>query len=321
MSALRNATRLGAAAAAASAALVVAGCGSSAHSTHAGVPVSGTAISRAADISGAAKGEKVAYLLTEKLPTLGTLTATGTGSFNNSPRQGQLSLRLSVPGASSFGAQAASILSNLDLNLVVDHQSVYVKLPSSVSGLASAFTHGKSWISVDLAKLASSGNIPGLSSLLNGQTPTDPAATLTQLQGASTHGVTKVGAATVNGVSTTEYTGTLDLSKLSSRLPASIRSTMKAKLAKVEQHLGLSSLPFTVYIDSANLVRRVQFNLSNAKVGGQSRSMMMRLDFLAYGKQPAPAVPAASQVDNLDGLIGSYASKARAGKGFNPFGG
>ena len=314
-----HASRLSLAAAAASA-LFVAGCGgssSSSHATASGTPVGGAAITRAADVSGAAKGERVAYTLTEQVPSLGRLSVTGTGAFNNTPaNNGQINLRLAVPDASSLGAAAGSILSNLQLALVVNRGTVYLKLPTSLAALASSFTHGKPWVSVNLAKLGSASSIPGLSSVLNGGTgPTNPAATLKQLASASSDGVTKVGSATVNGVATTEYRGTLDLTKLSAQLPANVRSATQAQLARAAKQFGVSRLPFRIYIDSANLVRRVQFALNGAQVAGQNLAASMQLDFLAYGSQPAPTVPSPADTYDASGAVGSLGSQLSGGGG------
>ena len=292
------------------AAALVAGCGSSHTTSHAATgaasaTIGTSAISRAADVSGAAQGEKVSYTLSEQLPTVGKLTLTGTGAFNASPRQGEMDFTVSAPGLSSLGSEAAS-LTRFPLTLVIDDKTFYVKLPSALSSKFGTYTGGKSWVSVNLAQLASS--IPGLSSLLNGQTsPTDPAATLKELEAASSSGITQVGSATVDGVATTEYSATLDLSKLSAALPAAQRKLFKQALARSSQQLGLTAIPYDVYIDSAHLIRRLSMNFDISAMGDKV-PLSLQMDFLAYGPQPAPTVPAAGDVFDLTGLLGSYAS-------------
>jgi hypothetical protein len=292
--------------------LTVAGCGSSSTSSSAAVSgsdaqIGSAAISRAADVSGAAKGEKVAYSLTESLPSIGRLSVTGSGTFNASPQQGQMSLDVSIPGISSLGSEAAA-LSNVPLTLVVDDQTIYVKLPSALASKVNTYTGGKPWVSVSLAKLASGSKIPGLSSVLNGSTsPTNPAAALKELEAASSSGITKVGAATVNGIATTEYSATLDLSKLSSALPAAQRKLLKQSLAAAAKQTGLTQIPFDVYIDSADLIRRLTMNFSFT-VHGTSVPVALTMNFLAYGPQPAPTVPAAGSVFDLTGLLSSIGS-------------
>jgi hypothetical protein len=309
------------------AALLIAGCGSSSaasashpsRSASASGSIGSSLISRAADLSGAAKGEKIAYTLSETVPSLGKITVNGTGAFNDSPSDGQMTLDVAVPGASSLGAEA-SLLSNLQLSLVIDQQAFYIKLPSNLTTLASSLTGGKQWLELDLTKLASSSKIPGLSSLLNGQgSPADPAATFQQIEAASANGVTKIGSATINGVATTEYRADLDLSKLSSSLPASLRAAMKQHLAQAEKTMGISSLPIDVYIDSANLIRRVVLNFTPS-AGGTKIPISLQMDFLSYGPQPAPTVPTAAETFNVDSLLSKFGSGA-AGSASGLFGG
>jgi hypothetical protein len=318
MSALRRSRTLGAAAAVAAASLAVAGCGSSnttsASGTRAGAEIGSAAISRAASISGASKGEKVAYSLTESLPSIGKLTLTGTGAFNTSPEQGEMDFNVSIPGIASLGSEAAS-LSNLPLSLVIDNKTVYVKLPSALASKFGTYTGNKPWVSVNLAQLASSSTVPGLSNLLNGQTsPTNPAAALKELEAASSTGITKVGTATVNGVPTTEYKASLDLSKLSGSLPAAQRKVLKQSLARAKSQLGLTSIPYEVYIDSANLVRRLTLSISPT-VRGTTIPATLQLDFLAYGAQPAPTIPTAADTFDLTNLLSSFGNMAGHGAG------
>jgi hypothetical protein len=314
MSAHQRSRVLGGTVALATVAAAVAGCGSS-HITSATAPsahIGGSAITQAADISGAAKGEKVAYTLTEQLPSVGKLSITGTGSFNTSPQQGEMDLDVSVPGISSLGS-TASALSSFPLSLVLDSKVIYLKLPAALSSKVSTYTGGKPWVSVNLSQLASTSSTPGLSNLLNGQTsPTNPTAALKELQAASSTGITKVGTATVNGVATTEYKATLNLLKLSKQLPAAQRKALSAQLAKSSKALGTTTVPFDVYIDSAHLIRRLSLNYSYASAG-TTVPLMMQIDFLSYGHQTAPTVPAASETFDLTGLLSTYSKSFGGG--------
>ena len=296
-------------------ALLAAGCGSSTRSAAAPTgqsTVGSSVIARAASVSGAAKGERIAYSLTEKAPSIGQILVTGTGAFNNSPAQGALTLHVDAPGAAGL----STALSNLQLQLAIDSKTLYLKLPSSLAALAGSFTHGKPWLSLNLANVAKSANVPGLSSLLNGAgTTTNPMAELKQFEAASSDGVTKVGTPTVNGVATTEYQGQLDLAKLADHLPASIKANAAAVLAQAQKTLGKVKIPFTIDIDSANLVRRLVLQIPTPSTDGTSASSTgkLQLDFLAYGTQPAPSLPAAGDTYSLDSLVSQYANKARSG--------
>ena len=221
-----------------------------------------------------------------------------------------MSMKLGIPASSSLGA-ASALLSNLQLQFVIKQGIFYIKIPPNLSSELSTFTGGKQWVEVDFAKLASANSsLSGISSLLNGaNSPTDPSAIFKQFQAASSDGVTKVGTATINGVQTTEYKADLDFSKLSSTLPASQRAVMQKVLARASKQLGSTKMPITLYVDSANLVRRAIYSFTTTQAG-QKLSLSMQMDFLAYGQQPSPTVPAASQTFNLDSLISKYGSAA-----------
>ena len=311
---------LGALALSAAAALAVAGCGSSHASSAAnasasakpGTFVGTTAITRAASVSGAAQGEKVAFSFTEQLPTIGKLAVSGTGSYNRSPAAGAMNLHLSVPNASSLGSEAGAILSNLSLQAVYANSVAYLKVPSSLATMASTFTGGKPWVSVDLTKLAagSPDQFPGLSKLLNAPTSTvSPTSAFQKLQQASSSGVAKVGTATVNGVATTEYSGTLNLAKLAStsKLTAAQRAAVKRSLTRSAKAMGVSTIPYDVYIDGSNLIRRLTISFSPS-LHGTTVPITAQIDMLAYGRQPAPTVPAAGQTDDVTSLLAKAAT-------------
>jgi hypothetical protein len=65
--------------------------------------------------------------------------------------------------------------------------------------------------------------------------------------------VRKVGTATVDGVPTTEYTGSYPVSAGLAKLPASAR----AKLAPQLRAMGLTTQTFKIWLDSQQQVRKV----------------------------------------------------------------
>ena len=68
---------------------------------------------------------------------------------------------------------------------------------------------------------------------------------------------------------------------------------------------GLTTqMPIDVWIDSSNLVRRIQLAFSEPLPNtGQTISVAMTENFLEYGPQRVPAIPSASQSTNLLSLI------------------
>ena len=69
----------------------------------------------------------------------------------------------------------------------------------------------------------------------------------------SSTNVQKVGPATINGVPTTEYTGTYPVSAALAKLPAVTRSTIAAQL----KTLGLTTEHFAVWLDDQQQVRKI----------------------------------------------------------------
>ncbi|HEY1776533.1 MAG TPA: hypothetical protein VGG41_10290 [Solirubrobacteraceae bacterium] len=118
----------------------------------------------------------------------------------------------------------------------------------------------------------------------------DPGQTLQYLQAAGT--VTDLGPATISGVATTHYHADIDLSHYASTLPAAQQSAGAKAIQSYEQLTGSSTLPMDVWIDSSNLVREVQFEISLA--GGSSAAFTMT--FSDYGPQPAVSAPPAADI-------------------------
>jgi hypothetical protein len=280
------------------AALLAAGCGSSSPSSGSGSKGSasagagGNAIARAAYVSTSSSGYKIAMTLSETVPQLGgSIHGTGTGSFNVPKHSGQMSIDMSLPGA-------ASAIGNLDIHEIVLGQNIFLELPSLI---ASRLPGGKPWVEVNLSSLGKDAGVSGLSSLTGGPGSTDPGQFLQYLR-ATSSGITNLGSATVNGISTTHYRGTIELSKVSSALPASQRSTASQAIASLEKLTGLKTMPVDVYVDSANLVRRLDLSY-NVTTAGQSVSSQIQIDFTAYGPQPVPSPPPSGEVGSLSSLL------------------
>lgn len=299
-------TRIGAAVlpiAAVTSALAVSACGSSAGNAISGVI---DPVAKAATVSNAAGGYKMTFdmaISSSALPA--ALNATGNGSFDGSNRTGSVNLSMnlgSIPGASALLGS-----SSLSIQEVLDGTKFYIKLPSA---LVSKIPGGasKPWMSLDLAELGSAANIPGIGSLLNNPTSTNPGAMLQYLRAVS-GGITKVGTATVSGIPTTEYKATIAFSKYPSEVPPAERAQARQAIAAVEKLANVKAFPITVWVDSNHLVRRMQFAFDGSVAStGQSLKTTMTLNITGYGAQPAPAIPPASQVMDASALLGSLGS-------------
>jgi hypothetical protein len=272
------------------AAALIAGCGGSSGSGN--TPT--VSLSRAADVSGAASGYRVAMDLHETVPNTGQIHMTAAGSFSPADHIGAVTMHMDLPP--SAGTQT------LQLQMVLNQTTVYVKLPAS---LMSKIPGGKPWLDINLDQAGKLAGIPGLGSLISSSSSlNDPGQYLDYLRATSAGSVKNLGPATVNGVRTTEYHALVDLNKLPASVPAAQRPSVQ-QLVNALKSKGLATqMPINAWVDSANLVRRIQLAFSEPLPStGQTISVAMTENFLQYGPQPVPAVPSASQSTNLLSLI------------------
>jgi hypothetical protein len=219
-----------------------------------------------------------------------SVTARGAGSFDPPARTGEFTMAMSFPNTPQLVQALGS--DTLRLTEVLDGSTIYMKLPSALTGQLS--TLGKSWLSLDLSKLA---NVPGASSLLNNPS-SDPSEMLEYLRAAS-DSVIAEGRQRVDGVETTRYHATVDLSRVADSLPSVDQPAAQQAISALEQQGAPSAYPVDVWVDAHKLVRRFQMalDMTSATTGGVQ--MVIRADLSHYGPQPAPAIPPSSDVAPL----------------------
>ena len=173
--------------------------------------------------------------------------------------------------------------------------SVYVQSPTSPN----------SWSRIDISgALASVGDSSSTS-----LSSSDPSQTVELLRSAGT--VTDQGADTVDGIATEHYHAQVDLSRYASTLPASQQAAAEQNAQRLAQLTGSSTLPVDVWIDSAQLVRKLQLSLSiDTKVGTLSESLTTT--FSDYGPQAQVSAPPAGEVTDISGQVDSQESQALA---------
>jgi len=230
--------------------LAVAACGGKSSSSKSQDPLA--AVKAAAAKTAAAGSEQLS--LDATVATSGqTISLKGNGGFDSKAHLGSMHATLSVGSINGV------------LEEVSKGTAVYVK-----SDLLSAvLPAGKTWIQLDLAKLAKSQGIS--SSLFS----LDPSQALAQLQ--SLKNVTKVGTEQVGGVSTTHYKAAIDVAKLPSAAKASAGT-------------------YDVWIGDDGYVHRVR-----ATITSKSTTATVSTDLSGYGNKVTVAVPPASQVYDTHG--------------------
>jgi hypothetical protein len=213
-----------------------------------------------------------------------SVTSSGSGAVDLSNNQGRLTLKLyGVPGVPD-GASAEAIL---QLPVVYAH----------VLGAAAASLPFKTpWIRIDLRAAA---NIPGLDlgTLTAAQSAT-PRPFLLYLGSVSQ--ATKVGTETIDGVSTTHYQATADLTNAVKKVSGDDATALNRAIAAYTS----SSVPADVWIDGAGQVRRATFSFTVKGANGKKPTNdKVTFDFQKFGVPVDAAAPAAKDVTDVSSLL------------------
>jgi hypothetical protein len=266
-------------------ALVLGGCGA------AGVI---DPVARAATVSNAAPGERMVFSMRLSSPVLtGAILGSGSGSFDPASHTGSVDMAMNFASIPQVSQALGS--STLHLQEIVDGLVLYLKLPAAVMRLPAL--GGKPWVEINLAAAAGRAGVPGLSSLMNNPTSSDPSQFLRYLRAAS-GAVSRVGTARIDGFPTTEYRSVIRLDRVAQGFPPAQRAQVRQAVAALERVTQLRSIPVEVWVDRQHLVRRMKFGFRET-VSGQPLSLAMQIDIPQYGPQQPPAIPPASQVTDL----------------------
>ena len=228
--------------------------------------VSLNAVAKAATKATAAGSEHVAMTATVGVAGQ-NVKMTGSGDFQTSPKLGSMHLEMDVAGR------------HVVMDEVMQGWTVFLKSPL----FASRLPGGKHWMSVDLQKASAKLGVN-----LSQYTQQDPTDILGALKKAGS--VSKIGSETVDGVDTTHYRATVDLSKAPNG-------------KRLQQLTQLKSLPVDLWIGGDNLLRRMVMHYS-ATVSGQTAATNMQMDLSNYGEQVNVQVPSASDTIDMTNLGG-----------------
>jgi hypothetical protein len=210
------------------------------------------------------------YAADVTVQTSGTASSTISGTLKQQTRPSPLA----VADFSSVTVQGQHIQGGMEE--IVNSDGIYLKLAELSKQT------GKPWIKIpgsDLSKLGGAS----LSQLL--QNGSNDPLVQAQMLSSSTN-VKKVGTATINGVKTTEYTGTYPITAGLAKLPAATRS----KIASQLQAMGLTTEHFTVWLDDQQQVRKV---VTSAK--GTSEQVASTVTVTSVNQPVSVTLPPASQ--------------------------
>lgn len=286
-------------------ALAVAGCSaSSAKSTTSSGSSKAAAPSATASGNGgasltAAEAVKQAAAQAQKASSYAadvTVKTTGTAStsLSGTMQQQTTPSPLAVADLGSVTVQGQPVQGGIDE--IINSSGIYIKMATL------AKQTGKPWLEIPVSELNKVSGVSFSQLLQNGSN--DPLLQAQML--ASSTNVKKVGTATINGVPTTEYTGTYPVSAGLAKLPAASRSKIAAQL----QQMGLKTEQFTVWLDDQQQVRKV---VSSAK--GTSESVASTIVVTSVNQPVTATVPPASQVATVPAseLGGSGSSGSGSG--------
>jgi LppX_LprAFG lipoprotein len=234
-----------------------------------------------------AGGSKMTMTMRTTDSTTGrSFVITADGSFDQN--QGELDLDL------SSALQAANLPAGSDGNVKLLYLEeggdpvMYMDFPF----LSSKLPGGKTWIKIDLEK-AGKGLGIDFSQLL-GQSNQNPAQTLDLLRASGQ--IETVGPATIDGVATTDYKGTVDLAKA-----AQLHGLSQDLVQRLIAAGAPAEIPVEVWIGDDGLVRQMQLT-EDLTAGGQSISTAITIDMSDFGTQVSVSAPPSDDVFDLTEL-------------------
>lgn len=210
--------------------------------------------------------------MTMNVPGAGNISASGDMKFGN-PAAQHLSMSIPQTGA---------------MEMILVGGDYYIKMPdmSAVTGST------KPWLQISLG----GGSNPlaqslGQSASLAGQA--DPTKLVQQIASAGT--ITSVTHETVSGVPATHYSINVDVAKLAGTIKD---PTQQQALSE----LGAHSMPFDIWVDSANLPLKINSRLAYANpLSGSAQEVTMSAVYSKWGQPVNITAPPADQVTTLGG--------------------
>ena len=259
------------------AAVLAAGCGSG------GPAAVLDPVAKAASTTSNAAGAKVTMHLDMDLGSLGGhITVDAHGHLNFKHSEGEVEMRFT-----GLPAAASSVLGEgTTMTERFTDQTVYIGSPI----LAGKLPNGASWMKLDIGAAERKLGLDP-QSLTSGQS--NPAEFLQFLR-ASGGDVKAEGTDVVRGVTTTRYSGSIDLHKAASQLPSGGSKATSEAFQNLISQLGISTIPVKAWVDSQNLVRRLVIQMP-LEVAGQHIEASITVEFFDFGPSPAVQAPAPAE--------------------------
>ncbi len=274
----------------AAAAIAAAGCGSSGGGTGAasggaagagatGAGAGGHAASAAQELTLAASAAQKVNSFAAHL----TISSSGTLSTHLSGTLEE-QVRPTLLASEKFGLQSQGTTVPGGMQTLLTGNAIYLKM----STLAKVI--GKQWVKIPFSSLKKSTGV-SLAPLIHQLQGNNPLAQTQMLPAASN--VHRVGTATIGGVSTTVYAGTLDIAKAMAKLDPSLRKLVGPALKAT----GITTANFRVWVDGQHQVRK----LTESESGGATHFTTV-MTIISINQPVHITAPPASQVAGLPGM-------------------
>ncbi len=240
--------------------------------------------------------------------SIGAVSESMSGSFDRAAELADLHIDVQPGGA---GASSAGTVGATEM--ITDGTSEYLKLGGSLGALDGMVgaEASKPWVKITLP--SSDRSSLGFGLLGSNGLPGDPLAELEKLS----RGVTDLGSATVDGVSTTHYDVTITPADLQ---PAAGQTTGTAPTggasgSRAFDALGLGSAHIDVWIDQGGLIRRMTVSADGSGLGSGSTAdgagigrVTLSYDLLTVNQPVHIQVPDPDQVSTMPNLCGALSS-------------
>jgi hypothetical protein len=250
---------------------------------------------------GSLNAEKAVALANEKTQRITSLTMTETVTMSGLPvsaagtglpagshvhmvMHAKEQLKPKLLGSVSMSISAAGRVMSIDE--IITSSAVYLKAPGVMPSQS-----GKPWVKISLSSLPNGASLHQLfEQAQNGPVGQMGPQAMTKLL-TTAKNVHVVGHQVVDGVSTTEYSGDLTLSKIISLMEPAARNMLKPQMAGLEV-----ASPLRIWVDGNHYARRVQLRFSFHKM-----AMSVQVDVTSVNQPVTIVPPPASQVAPISG--------------------
>jgi hypothetical protein len=224
----------------------------------------------AAAIGKTSKSEGVRVTMTGDVSVSGVaMKMTGEGEMDIKGLRSHMTTRMIMPPAL---AKRSPLGPEIETEQIMTGLVLYMKMPAV---MAKSAPGGKQWMKVDLAKSGRGMGID-LQQMMQGG-GTDPAWTLKWLK--ASQEVEEVGSERIGGVETTHYKADVVLEDLADGVPEDDRAAYRKSIEQMRRFGMAETIPMEVWISDDDLVRRLQYVITQGAPGGNSMRMDLSIDF------------------------------------------